>query len=190
MYDKALFLNTQVVQRLGRDAVELEGEGEAWRAPPRPIQSASATYPGVPKSNTLPAVNDTNQELFRVRAAWIVDIFPDELIIQEKTVSVIRNSFLVSFVETLPIKDIGRVILIVTPIYDAIQILGKNVAHDLHIKGLTKDKAQRAKEVLEGLLLEEKGEVNVPQWLRTDEKDDLLVAASHGVTPRRLPSRR
>jgi len=188
MDDKALFLNTHVVQRLGRDAVELEGEDEAWRAPPYPA-SVYGTYPGTPKSNTLPATNDTNQELFRVRAAWIVDLFPDELVIQEKTVSIIRNSFLVSFVETLPIKDIGRVILIVTPIYDGIQILGKNVAHELHIRGVTKDKAERAKEVLEGLLLEEKGEINVPQWLRTDEKDDLLVAASHGETPRRLPGR-
>lgn len=99
--------------------------------------------------------------------------------------SIIRNSFLISFVETLPIKDIGRVILIVTPIYDGIQILGKNVAHELHIKGITRDKAERAKEVLEGLLLEEKGEINVPQWLRTDEKDEVLVAASRGELPRR-----
>lgn len=123
---------------------------------------------------------DTNQELFRVRAAWIVDFFPDELVIQEKTVSIIRNAFLVSFIETLPIKDIGRVILISTPIFYGIQILGKNVAHDLHIKGLSRDKACYAKEVLEGLLLEEKGAIDIPQWLRIDEKDNLLAAASRG----------
>ena len=186
MDDKALFLNTHVVQRLGRGAVELDGEDEAWRAPPSPAQNRYDTYSNTPKSNRLPVTNDTNQELFRVRAAWLVDFFPDELIIQEKTVSIIRNSFLVSFVETLPIKDIGRVILIVTPIYDGIQILGKNVAHDLHIRGLTKDKAHRAKEVLEGLLLEEKGEITIPQWLRIDEKDDLLVAASRGELPHRI----
>lgn len=180
MEDKALFSNPRLVKRLGRDAVELEGEDQVWRAPPRTAQPSPASQPSVTKSAALPTTNDTNHELFRVRAAWIVDFFPDELIIQEKTVSIIRNSFLVSFVETLPIKDIGRVILISTPIYDGIQILGKNVAHDLHIKGLTRDKALYAKEVLEGLLLEEKGAVDVPQWLRTDEKDELLAAASRG----------
>lgn len=131
---------------------------------------------------------DTNQELFRVRAAWIVDFFPDELVIQEKTVSIIRNAFLVSFIETLPIKDIGRVILISTPIFYGIQILGKNVAHDLHIKGLSRDKACYAKEVLEGLLLEEKGAIDIPQWLRIDEKDNLLAAASRGEL-HHLPSK-
>lgn len=180
MANRALFLNPWLVKRLGRGAVELEGEDQAWRAPPRALQYPSFSWAPEPQFHTLPSKSDTNHELFRVRAAWIIDFFPDELVIQEKTVSIIRNSFLVSFVETLPIKDIGRVVLIVTPIYDGIQILGKNVAHDLHIKGLTKDKAQYAKEVLEGLLLEEKGAIEIPQWLRTDEKDDLLAAASRG----------
>lgn len=186
MANRELFLNPWLVRLLGREAVELEGEDQAWRAPPRVPHPSIAQVRPV-KSNTLPTRNDTNQELFRVRAAWIVDFFPDELVIQEKTVSIIRNSFLVSFVETLPIKDIGRVILIDTPIFDGIQILGKNVAHDLHIKGLAKDKAQYAKEVLEGLLLEEKGAIDIPQWLRTDEKDDLLAAASRGELHHPLP---
>lgn len=179
MEDKALFLNPRLVKRLGHDAVELEGEDEAWRAPPLAAFTYTPQF-SIVKPAASPTKNDMNHELFRVRAAWIIDFFPDELVIQEKTVSVIRNSFLVSFVETLPIKDIGRVILISTPIFYGIQILGKNVAHDLHIKGLTKDKAHYAKEVLEGLLLEEKGAIDIPQWLRTDEKDDLLAAASRG----------
>lgn len=167
--------------------MELEGEEQAWRAPPWFLQHSPAAPPRASRPATLSSKNDTNRELFRVRASWIVDFFPDELVIQERTVSVIRNSFLVSFVETLPIKDIGRVILIDTPIFDGIQILGKNVAHDLHIKGLNKAVAERAKEVLEGLLLAEKGEIDVPQWLRIDEKDELLAAAARDPLHHPLP---
>lgn len=175
-----MFSNRELLKKLGQEAVNLFSSSE-----PKPAQpSRSEPYPvkiqaGRFESSDLPITKNYNRELFRVRASRWVDFFPDELVIQEKTVSIIRRTFLASFVETLPVRDIGRVILIDVPIFDGIRILGKNVAHDLQIKGLPKDKAKYAKEVLEGLLLEEKGQVDIPQWLSTEERSGMLATAGH-----------
>lgn len=133
---------------------------------------AAGSYP------TAGATRNNNQELYRLKAFWLVDFFPDELIIQEKTISVIRHSFLMSNTETILVKDIGRVVYIDTPVFAGLQILGKNPAHDLHIKALNKKEALHAKEIIEGLMLEEKGAVDVPDWLHIDtRRRDLLAQA-------------
>jgi hypothetical protein len=125
-------------------------------------------------SNDLPNVHTHNRELFRLKSSRFVALFPDELIIQEKTVSVIRRGLFMSAVETLPIKDIGRVVYVDAPFFAGLQILGKNPSHDLHIKGLNKGEAMHAKEVIEGLLLEDEAVVEMPVYLRGDQLEDPL----------------
>lgn len=134
--------------------------------------------PGKVESSNLPPKQNSNRELFRVKASHLVDFFPDELVVQEKTISVIRREFMVSYVETLPVRDIGRVVYINTPIFAGLRIIGKNTAHELHIRGLPKQQAQEAEKVVEGLLLEDKGVVEVPQWLHTEERRERLAEAA------------
>lgn len=147
------------------------------------IQSdRKAPYPdtiqrGWVESRSLPSTKNRNNELYRVKAHWLVDWFPDELVIQEKTISVVRNEFLVSYVETMPVRDIGRVVYVKTPIFGGLKIIGKNTAHELDIKGLNKEAAVEAKNIIEGLLLEDSGVVDVPHWVQTDQKRDMLVEA-------------
>ncbi len=129
------------------------------------------------ESRSLPSTKNRNRELLRVKAHWIADIFPDELVIQEKTISVIRNEFLVSYVETMPVKDIGRVVYVNTPVFGGLRIIGKNTAHELNIKGLNKKAAVEAKEVIEGLLLEDAGVVDIPHWIQTEKRRDMLADA-------------
>lgn len=129
------------------------------------------------ESRSLPSTKNRNRELLRVKAHWIADIFPDELVIQEKTISVIHNEFLVSYVETMPVKDIGRVVYVNTPIFGGLRIIGKNTAHELNIKGLNKKAAVEAKEVIEGLLLEDAGVVDIPHWIQTEKRRDMLADA-------------
>jgi len=117
----------------------------------------------------------TNRELYRVRASWLTDLFPDELVIQEKAVSVVHKGLLVSRIETFPVRDIGRVVYVDAPFFAGIQILGKNVAHELSIHGLPKEKAQRARHMIEGLLLEQAGDISIPQWLEVGERGNQLV---------------
>ncbi len=132
------------------------------------------------ESRSLPSTKNRNRELLRVRAHWIADIFPDELVIQEKTISVVRNEFLVSFVETMPVRDIGRVVYINSPIFGGLRIIGKNTAHELNVKGLNKKTAVEAKEIIEGLLLDDSGAVDIPHWVETEKRRDMLAAAGRG----------
>ncbi|MCA2293004.1 hypothetical protein JF735_05210 [Mycobacterium avium] len=104
-------------------------------------------------------------------------MFPDELVIQEKTISVICNQFLVSYVETLPVRDIGRVVYVDTVFFGGLRIIGKNTQHELKIKGLNKQQAIKAKEIIEGLLLEDSGVVDVPHWVEADRRRDMLAEA-------------
>lgn len=146
---------------------------QTGRKTPYPAQIQS----GRVESNGLPSTKNRNRELFRVKAHWIADIFPDELVIQEKTISVIRNEFLVSYVETIPVKDIGRVVYVNTPIFGGLRVIGKNTAHELNIKGLNKKAALEAKDIIEGLLLEDSGVVDIPHWIQTERKREMLADA-------------
>lgn len=149
------------------------GVTQTGRNMPYPAQIQT----GRVESRSLPSTKNHNRELFRAKAHWIADIFPDELVIQEKTISVVRNEFLVSYVETMPVKDIGRVVYVNTPIFGGLRIIGKNTAHELNIKGLNKKAAVEAKEVIEGLLLEDAGVVDIPHWIQTEKRRDMLADA-------------
>ena len=149
------------------------GVTQTGRNMPYPAQIQT----GRVESRSLPSTKNHNRELLRVKAHWIADIFPDELVIQEKTISVIRNEFLVSYVETMPVRDIGRVVYVSTLIFNGLRIIGKNTDHELNISGLTKKAAVEAKEVIEGLLLEDAGVVDIPYWIQTEKRRDMLADA-------------
>lgn len=180
MKSSALYANQQFVKALGQRALDWFGLS--------PRDSAQLKHEPYPADITLDAseplplasVHSQNRELMRIRASRWVDLFPDELIVQEKTVSIVRHTLFVSEAETLPVKDIGRVVFVDTPFFDGLRILGKNVAHDLHIKGLYRKDALHAKDVIEGLLLEENDSVHIPTWLSNDERSEVLADnASH-----------
>ena len=149
------------------------GVTQTGRNMPYPAQIQT----GRVESRSLPSTKNHNRELLRVKAHWIADLFPDELVIQEKTISVIRNEFLVSYVETMPVKDIGRVVYVSTLVFAGLRIIGKNTDHELNINGLTKKAAVEAKEVIEGLLLEDAGVVDIPHWIQTEERRNMLADA-------------
>ena len=151
----------------------MEKSSQSDRTRPYPVEIQS----GRVESRNLPSTHNYNRELFRVKAHWLVDLFPDELVIQEKTISMIRNDLLVSFVETMPVKDIGRVVYIDAPIFGALRVIGKNTQHELHIHRLNKKRAINAKEIIEGLLLEDSDMVDVPYWIETDKRRVMLADA-------------
>ena len=151
----------------------VDDQNKISRRTPYPAQIQS----GRVESSSLPSTKNYNRELFRVKAHWITDIFPDELVIQEKTISVVHNDFLFSYVETMPVKDIGRIVYVNTLFFGGLRIIGKNTAHELNIKGLNKKVAVEAKEIIEGLLLEDSGVVDVPHWTQTEKRRDMLADA-------------
>jgi hypothetical protein len=129
--------------------------------------------PGRFESSNLPSIDNYNRELFRVRASRLVDLLPDELVIQEKTVSIIRNQFLVSYIETIPVNGIRHIVYGDTLFFASITIFGN--VHELGIKGLPRGQAITAKNILDGLLLEQMEDVDVAQLLRLDEHRDMLA---------------
>ena len=151
----------------------VDDQNKISRRTPYPAQIQS----GRVESSSLPSTKNHNRELFRVKAHWITDIFPDELVIQEKTISGVHNDFLFSYVETMPVKDIGRIVYVNTLFFGGLRIIGKNTAHELNIKGLNKKAAVEAKEIIEGLLLEDSGVVDVPHWIQTEKRRDMLADA-------------
>ena len=110
--------------------------------------------PGLYESSNLPSTKNNNQELLRVRASRLLDLFPDELVIQNKTVSVIRKDFLSTYVETMPVNEIGEVALTAAGPFAALNIRAKNPGNELEIRSLPIGKAKRAKEVIDKLLQE------------------------------------
>lgn len=126
-------------------------------------------------SDHQPLTNEEyNRKLLAIRASRWADFFPDELVIQEKTISVVKREFMVSYVQTIPVKDIGRVVYVDIPFFAGLEILGKNTAHDLKISGLKKVDALKAKEVLEGLMLEDLNATELPHWIHPEEADGAL----------------
>src|SRR5260221_5637843 len=126
----------------------------------------------------LPYLTRINSELFYVRASLLAGLFPDELLVKEKSVTVVHNSFLFSYDETLTIKDIGRVICMKTPFLAGLRIYGKNPTHILEITGLWNNAAVRGKELIEGLLL---AESDIGQTARKIAAETQTVLPEHTV---------
>lgn len=126
---------------------------------------------------------EQNPELFRVRGSWLLNWPPppDELVIQEKVVSLVHNEFGAAHVETMPVADIGHVTYMSIPLSASLKIIGKNPSHVLQISGIPTDLAMQAKELLDGLILEKSGELDVPEGLHPDSHRELLQ--KEGQTP-------
>lgn len=105
----------------------------------------------------------SNEELFRIRASRWVDFFPNELVIREKSITVIKRDFMYSQTETWPIEDIGEVTLQNAPVFSGLHVVGKFPKHKLHLKGISKDKAIKAKEIIDGLVLEDQEQIDLPE---------------------------
>jgi hypothetical protein len=127
---------------------------------------------------TASSIQQLNRELYRLRSSILVDLFPDELVVQEKTISVIKRELLVSSTQTITIKDVGRVVYVDGIIFGTLEVLGKNTAHDLRIKGLNKMRAVEAKKIIEGLILEDQAVVEMPDWIQAEEHRELLLHAN------------
>lgn len=93
-----------------------------------------------------------NKELFRVKGVRLLDFFPDELVIQEKTVSVIKKDLLSTYVQTMSVQDVIEVGLMKSGIFASLIIYSKFPGHQLEIKNLSMDKASKAKEIIDRLL--------------------------------------
>ena len=112
-------------------------------------------FPARKKTRRMLNSLQENKQIFYARASMLAGLFPDEIVIQAKSITVVHNGLFESNDETMPVKDVGRVIASNTLMFCALDILGKNPNHVLHIKGLRNKDSKMVKDCIEGLLLEE-----------------------------------
>ncbi len=96
----------------------------------------------------------TQRVLFRARAVFPFDFFPDELLIDENQVRlVIRRFFLAEQIETILIKDIQWVTVETAPFFGTLTICTfKFGSSPIVIKYLPLSKATKARQLLQGLI--------------------------------------
>jgi hypothetical protein len=82
-----------------------------------------------------------------------LDFFPDELVIQEQTVSIIRREFMLTYVETMPVREIEKVAYTEAGFFASLTISAKVPGTTLEIASVPKDHARRAKEILDALIV-------------------------------------
>jgi hypothetical protein len=128
------------------------------RAHPYP----AVIQPGWLESSDLPSTDHFNRELLRARVSRLVNLFPEELVIQEKTISLIHRDTMLWYVETIPVKDILQVNRVGSWVFSGLDILGHDPDHDIRVWGLRMQAAEQALNMIKGLLLEEIGAVDIP----------------------------
>lgn len=106
------------------------------------------------KSNTPPSIVN-NKVLFRTKTSDFLGFQTDELLIQEKSVSVIHRSFLSCDVETIQISDMTEVLYSSNTWHSTLTLIGKNPQEELCIEDLPGKEAEQAKSLLEQLLVRE-----------------------------------
>jgi hypothetical protein len=112
------------------------------------IDNSPSNRPPVP-----PEAIAQDRELMRIKGIFPFDLFPDELIIAEQSISVKRNYLISSNTETMLIKDIGLVTINDGIFFASLIISYKAPNDDVRIKTLWPSDAYRAKSFLEKLVI-------------------------------------
>jgi hypothetical protein len=111
----------------------------------------------------------------RIKAIFPFDLFPDELIIQEKSVSVKKNYLIYSNTETMLIKDIGLVTINDGLFFASLTISYKAPMDDVHITKLWPSEAYKAKSFLEKMVI--KHNMDTMSTSKKSEPDEVALFA-------------
>lgn len=97
-----------------------------------------------------------NPIVIRVKCHPLASLFPNELIVRKRSVTIVRNSLMNTTYESMAVLDIGRVQLNNATFFASLRCVGLNPAHELFLKGLRKKDAIEAENVIESLMLHSK----------------------------------
>ena len=98
-------------------------------------------------------IEEKDAELLRIKSFFPIDLFPNELVIRKKTVTVIKRNFLTSNTETFLVKDIGLVCINNALLFSEIRVSYKAPYEDMVINRIVKEQAKQAKALLDKLML-------------------------------------
>lgn len=107
------------------------------------------------EAQAVPA-SEISRELLRIRGTWPFDMAQDELIIEEKRIIIKRNTFpFGGYVLSLPIKKLVSFEVNHAFFYSALYIKGEGNSLNYVMQWLKPKDAIRAKELVDGLRLQE-----------------------------------
>lgn len=108
-------------------------------------------------------VNRGRVYLFRTSAIFPFDLFPDELSIELDQVNVcIKSFFLTGESRSILIKNIADIYLSTSFLFASLKIIDTSyIENSVEISYLRKDEAERARRIIQGLILASKEEVDL-----------------------------
>lgn len=103
-----------------------------------------------------------SQLLFSARTVFPFDFFPDEITISSTKIEVKLHSFFFTYsTTTIPLQDIGHVELYVGLLFASLNIVNIRSDEPIRINFLWADEAQKAKRIINGLLIAQEAGVDV-----------------------------
>jgi hypothetical protein len=134
-------------------------------------------------------IENSDRQLLRLTNSRLFNLRPDELIIDTTKVSVIFRQFLGSNqIKTIAIKDLTEVILEYAPIFATLKLRDARFdmdedGHLLTIKHLSKNDAKRAYNILQGLLVAKKEDLEISQ-IYSEDLPQKIEELGRAATPK------
>lgn len=111
---------------------------------------------------TLVQASHASQEIFRIKGRFPFDLYPDELIVEEKRLILKRNFFpWVSQITTVPIAKLVSFEVTHSIFFSSIFIKWGYASSDTTFQWLTHKDAQKAKEIMDGIRLRDNESIQV-----------------------------
>lgn len=112
-----------------------------------------------------PQSSEINPTLLDIKSVWPFEFFPNRLIIDEEDVTIVnKRFFFMGWTETIPASEIQDVRMYTGPFLASISIQKKPpVIQQIEVNNLWKKDALRAKELIDGLILENRDLIKIPE---------------------------
>ncbi len=120
----------------------------------KPPTNVEVTNPQVIDKSTAQALSSEEAILYRTKPIFPLDIIPNELIIKEKSVSIIWNYAINSNTQTMLLKDIGYVTINDNKFVASLVISYKSPLENIEISNLKPQDAYEAKSIIEKLMIQ------------------------------------
>lgn len=115
-------------------------------------------YPQIHLKDTRDLDNllrSSQEAIFKTKAIFPFDLFPDQLSIEANQVNFSKKSFFSTYhIQSIPIKNVADVFLQTTLFFASLKIIDSSyIENSIKIDFLTKDNACKARRIIQGLVI-------------------------------------
>lgn len=120
----------------------------------------------------------TDEFEYRIKAFWIFELFPNEVVIDIHKVSFIDKTLMFKNVTSIFIKDIAKVEVTNDIFFATLEIINVTQTISLQIKHLKKDDARNALAIIQGLMVGYKNDIDLAELDPEKTLDELMKLGS------------